>query len=139
MQTEKTRRRPAQFVIKVSKFCNLRCKYCYIPLKQTEELSTEEILRILDELKAAGTQYLNFTGGEVLLREDIDAILTRTAALEFSHSINSNGTYVPEKIGLFRKGATLTLSLDGDESSHDAARGRGTHRSRSGLCATEAL
>ncbi|MGH7790392.1 MAG: radical SAM protein [Candidatus Binatia bacterium] len=108
--------------------CNLRCKYCYIPLLKTDELSTAEVLATLDGLKRAGTQYLNYTGGEPLLRDDIGAILAHTADLGFIHSLNTNGTYVPEKIDLLRRVSTLTLSLDGDEAVHDAARGRGTHR-----------
>ncbi len=108
--------------------CNLRCKYCYIPLVQTEELTTDEVLATLDGLKRAGTQYLNYTGGEPLLRDDIGAILAHTADLGFIHSLNTNGAYVPEKIELLRRVSTLTLSLDGDEPVHDAARGKGTHR-----------
>lgn len=108
--------------------CNLRCRYCDVPIVRTEELKTSEVLAILDELKAAGTQYLQFTGGEVLLRDDIDAIFGRAADLGIAHSVNSNGGFVPEKISLFRRGAMLTLSLDGDEPVHDAARSPGSHR-----------
>ncbi|MBI4051086.1 MAG: radical SAM protein [Elusimicrobia bacterium] len=108
--------------------CNLRCDYCHIPMVPTEELRTPEILAVIDDLKAAGARYLHFTGGEVLLRNDIDVILGRAADLGVDHSVNSNGSFVPEKIALFRRGTRLNLSLDGDESVHDAARGPGTHR-----------
>ena len=122
------RRTPLVVSFRLLNRCNLRCQYCYIPLVQTEELTTAEVLATLDGLKKAGTVYLNYTGGEPLLRDDIGEILARTADLGFIHSLNTNGTFVSQKIGLLRRVSTLTLSLDGDEAVHDAARGRGSHR-----------
>ena len=122
------RRVPLVVSFRLLNRCNLRCQYCYIPLVRTDEMTTAEVISTLDGLKRAGTVYLNYTGGEPLLREDIGEILAHTADLGFIHSLNTNGTFVPEKIDLLRRVSTLTLSLDGDEAVHDAARGRGSHR-----------
>ncbi len=108
--------------------CNLRCLYCQIPERPTEELTTDEVLETLRGLRALGTQHLNFTGGEALLRKDIDRILACAADLGFLHSLNSNGALVPDKIDALRRLSMLSLSLDGAEQAHDAARGRGSHR-----------
>ena len=108
--------------------CNLRCQYCYIPLVRTDEMTTAEVISTLDGLSRAGTRYLNYTGGEALLRDDIGEILAHTAALGFIHSVNTNGTLVPRKLDALRKVSTLTLSLDGTEAVHDATRGNGSHR-----------
>ncbi len=106
--------------------CNLRCRYCYIPLVETAELTTTEVVATIDELARLGTAYLQFTGGEVLLREDLGDILGRVAERGIAHSINTNGTFVPGRIEVLRRVSTLTLSLDGPEDVHDRARGRGS-------------
>lgn len=108
--------------------CNLRCQYCDIPNVPTGELDTNQVLTVLDDLARAGTTYLNFTGGEVLLREDLGTILRHTADLGITHSVNTNGALVPRRMEALRRVSVLTLSLDGEEDVHDAARGAGTHR-----------
>jgi MoaA/NifB/PqqE/SkfB family radical SAM enzyme len=108
--------------------CNLRCKYCHLPLIPTDELTTAQVLSTLDGLARMGTTFVNFTGGEVLLRDDIDVIVARSTGLGIATSLNTNGALVPEKLDALRSLAHLTLSLDGDEAQHDAARGKGTHR-----------
>ena len=108
--------------------CNLRCRYCHLPLVPTDELTTDQILSTVDALAAAGTAFLNFTGGEILLRDDIGVIIERSASRGLATSVNTNGTLVPGKIDALRCLSHLTLSLDGDEEAHDAARGRGSHR-----------
>lgn len=108
--------------------CNLRCSYCYIPLVPTDELSTAEVLGAVDELARLGAAYLQLTGGEVLLREDLGEILARMAERGLAHSINTNGALVPRRIDALRRVSLLTLSIDGPEEIHDRARGKGSHR-----------
>ena len=54
--------------------CNHECKYCGIPNVKSNELTTEQIFSIIDELSELGTKIIQFTGGEPLLRDDIGKI-----------------------------------------------------------------
>ena len=73
--------------------CNLRCIHCYADKREGgEELSKTEILRIMDELAAAGCLFLTFTGGEVLTRPDAMELFEAAQARQFAFRVLTNGT-----------------------------------------------
>lgn len=83
--------------------CNLKCVMCYTdvfntPSRLRQELTTEEIFRIMDELHEAGTVELVFTGGEPLSRPDFMEIYERAHKLGFLITVFTNGTLVTEEI-----------------------------------------
>jgi len=55
--------------------CNERCVHCYLDHDDHGEMTTAEIKRVLDELADAGTFFLTFSGGEVLMRRDFFELL----------------------------------------------------------------
>jgi MoaA/NifB/PqqE/SkfB family radical SAM enzyme len=82
--------------------CNLRCVMCYTdcnnrPEKVREELSTVEILRILDELKAEGCLELCLTGGEPMARPDFFTIYEKARGDGFLVTLFTNGTVLDER------------------------------------------
>jgi hypothetical protein len=63
--------------------CNLTCKHCYSISADKDfagELSTAEVFRVMDELKAFRVPVLILSGGEPLLRPDIFEISARAKA-----------------------------------------------------------
>lgn len=83
--------------------CNLRCIMCYTDCfnrteKVREELSTDEILRIMDELAEAGCLELALTGGEPLARPDFFEIYEHAKAGGFLVTLLTNGTLITEEI-----------------------------------------
>ncbi len=70
------------------------CVHCYLDVKNPErgELSTAEVVGILDQLRAAGTLFLTFTGGEVFLRKDLFEILEAARARTFAFRLFTSGT-----------------------------------------------
>ena len=79
--------------------CNLRCKMCYTdcfnrPDKIKEELATDEILRILDEMGDAGVLEVILTGGEPLARADFKEIYTHAVSRGFLTTVFTNGTLI---------------------------------------------
>ena len=75
--------------------CNLNCKHCYSTSADTDfkgELSTDEAMAVLDQLKAAHVPGLILSGGEPLLRHDLYEIAARARSLGFHLSLSSNGT-----------------------------------------------
>jgi len=108
--------------------CNKRCAYCALWEKDEDELSTSQVLSIIDTLSDMGTGMISFTGGEPLLREDIGKIIGYIHDKGIKVKLNSNGALVKEKIKDLNRLDLLTLSLDGPEEVHDAIRGKGSYR-----------
>ena len=88
--------------INLTERCNLHCVHCCIhsPARIArgfaEELTTPEILRILDEIAAAGCLYFLITGGEPLLRPDFCELYRRATDLGMIVTVFSNGTHVTD-------------------------------------------
>ena len=80
--------------------CNFTCDYCYVPFDSySEELSTEEVIRIISLLYERGVFSVDLTGGEPLLREDIMEILEYCNDLDIDAGLATNGTLLTaEKI-----------------------------------------
>lgn len=83
--------------------CNLKCVMCYTdcfnqPERIRQELTTEEIFRILDELQEAGCIELTFTGGEPMSRPDFMEIYEEAHRLGFFITVFTNGTYITPQI-----------------------------------------
>ncbi len=83
--------------------CNLRCVMCYTdcynrPDKIQDELPTQDIVRIMDELAEAGCLELCLTGGEPLARPDFFEIYEHAKRKGFLVTIFTNGTLITEAI-----------------------------------------
>jgi radical SAM protein with 4Fe4S-binding SPASM domain len=77
--------------------CNLACPHCYISAgswRSTEdELSTDEIRRITDEiLEVNPAPMFVLSGGEPLLRDDLEAIASRASERGATVVVGTNGT-----------------------------------------------
>lgn len=96
--------------------CNLRCRHCFVAATgpQSDELNTDQIFSLLDELKAQGVFCIVFTGGEPLLRGDFLQILRRAHRLGFVISVVTNGLLLKESVIrlLPKRNVRVTISLD---------------------------
>jgi radical SAM protein with 4Fe4S-binding SPASM domain len=70
--------------------CNERCVHCYLDHEDHGELTTAEVKDILDQLAHAGTLFLTFSGGELLLRKDFFEILEYARARRFDIKLKTN-------------------------------------------------
>jgi heme d1 biosynthesis radical SAM protein NirJ len=108
--------------------CNLTCKHCYSISADKDfagELTTDEVFRVMDDLKSFKVPGLILSGGEPLLRPDIFDIADRAKAMGFFTALSSNGTLIDE--AMTRRIATtdfdyVGVSLDGLEAVHDRFR-----------------
>lgn len=108
--------------------CNYRCAYCATWNRALEELDTQGVLSLIDQIAQMGTRRIHFTGGEPLLKEDIEVILSHCRNRGIAVALNSNGSLVPKKIQTLSHLNLLSLSLDGPEEVHDLIRGKGSYR-----------
>jgi MoaA/NifB/PqqE/SkfB family radical SAM enzyme len=119
------RRIPIITTFAITHRCISHCLYCNFWRSNTPEMTTEEILFLLRQLKIVGCQRIAFTGGEPLLREDIGKIINYAKKLGFFVSLNSNGFFVPEKIEEIKDVDMLHLSFDGPKKIHDKLKREG--------------
>ena len=108
--------------------CNLTCKHCYSISTDTNfpgELSTDDIFRTMDALKAFRVPVLILSGGEPLLHPDIFTIAQRAKTMGFYVALSSNGTLINEK-NIEAIAACdfdyVGISLDGLGETHDKFR-----------------
>lgn len=77
--------------------CNERCLHCYLDHDDHGELTTSEIIHLLDELADAGVFFLSMSGGEILLRKDFFEILEHARALRFCVKLKTNAVLIRER------------------------------------------
>ena len=125
-------RAPLFVFFNVTNRCNARCSYCFgayyerYASERRRELTTGQILSVIDGLSDMGTRRIGITGGEPLLREDIAEIIARIRERGMSCGLNTNGFLVPARLDDIRGVDNVTISLDGDRDAHDANRGKGS-------------
>lgn len=100
--------------------CNERCVHCYLDHEDHGEMSTAEILGLLDQFAAAGVFFLNVSGGEIFMRTDLFEILEHARRLRFSVKLKTNAVMV--RAAKARRIARLGVeSVQISLYSHDAA------------------
>jgi len=88
----------------ITKRCNLNCAHCYLDAafrsgERTDELSTEECFRVIDQIEEINpSALLILTGGEPLLRKDIFEIIRYASRRRFMVVIGTNGTLLNDKL-----------------------------------------
>jgi len=86
--------RPYTLVAELTYRCPLRCVYCSNPLdyaRQGEELDTATWIRVLGEAEDLGVVQLNLTGGEPLVRDDLEAIVAEARRLDLYTNLITSG------------------------------------------------
>lgn len=92
--------------------CNYCCKGCNVWREQNaEELSAEQIKRGLQILRDLDVVEIVFSGGDPLIREDIDEILDY-ASRYFVTTVYDNGSLATKKIDTVAKADFVAISLD---------------------------
>ena len=124
MKTLDTLDRPLRDLrISVTDRCNFRCTYCMPKevygrehrfLDRRELLTFEEITRVARTFVALGTRKIRITGGEPLVRRDLERLVEQLAALDVDLTLTTNASLLAAKArsladaGLQR----VTVSLD---------------------------
>lgn len=120
-------RAPYRLMHVVTSLCNGRCIMCEQWKKSPEyknDLSLEDIYRMLEDAKEAGIVIYTAWGGEPLLRKDLHLILKYAKKWNFITSIITNGYYLKERCNeLMPYTDSLVVSLDSHDDLHDQMRG----------------
>lgn len=112
---------PTDVLLEITYRCNYNCMHCLVPDESRkgtdkEELTTEEIKRLLDELSEMKTFRLSVSGGEPTLRKDLLQVIAYAAEQGLWTTFVTNGSLIDEnfvqkadKSGLNE----IHISLDG--------------------------
>ncbi|MHC1567849.1 MAG: radical SAM protein [Candidatus Syntropharchaeia archaeon] len=117
---------PGEVVWAVTKKCNLRCKHCSISEQDSEELTTEEGMNLIEEAAKLGRVKFAFTGGEPLMRKDIYDLIEYASMFDMQVVMATNATLITEEVAKRLKKAGLErfgVSIDGVGEKHDELRG----------------
>ena len=110
--------------ISVTDRCNFRCVYCmpkavfdkdYAFLPRESLLSFEEITRLARLFAAHGVSKIRLTGGEPLLRRNLEQLITQLAAIPgLEVTLTTNGVLLPKKAAALKAAGLkrVTVSLD---------------------------
>jgi GTP 3',8-cyclase len=118
-------RRLRDLRVSVTDRCNFRCSYCmpkevfgrgYKFLPRAEILSFEEITRVVAAAASLGVTKVRLTGGEPLLRRDLDVLVAMLSEVDgiTDLALTTNGALLAGKAGRLRAAglARMTVSLD---------------------------
>jgi cyclic pyranopterin phosphate synthase len=86
--------------IAITSRCNMSCLYCHHEgeeqVEGSREMSTDEIVKVIRAGADLGVKKVKFTGGEPLLRTDLESILERLPE-GLDTSLTTNGTLLAER------------------------------------------
>lgn len=122
------RRVPFQVHIRVTEQCNRQCIYCkgFYPVRSVNPPTTGQLFDLIDGCARLGTQRITLLGGEALLRDDIDEVVSRVKHNGISCSLTTNGQFIDKHIGMLKNLDQISISIDGDRTTHDSYRGEGS-------------
>ncbi|MFY0649026.1 MAG: pyrroloquinoline quinone biosynthesis protein PqqE [Methylophilaceae bacterium] len=115
-----TQTQPLWLLAEITYRCPLHCAFCYNPTDYadhtTNELNTDEWIKVLRDARKMGALQLGISGGEPLLRDDIEDIVTEANQLGYYSNLITSGVGLTEKrIDAFKAGGLDHIQL----SMHD--------------------
>jgi cyclic pyranopterin phosphate synthase len=109
--------------ISVTDRCNFRCTYCmpkevfgrdYRFLDRKELLDFDEITRVARSAVALGVKKIRLTGGEPLIRRDLEQLIAMLSVLDAELTLTTNASLLPRKAQALKDAGLdrITVSLD---------------------------
>ena len=124
--TAARQRVPYSAYLAVTGECPYRCPHCSYARRQPGGLALEKLLALVGEVKALGTATLGLTGGEPLLRDDLEDVIAAaspqmaTVLFTTGHGLDAARAARLAAAGI----ANVTVGLESaDPAEHDRLRG----------------
>ena len=114
---------PLWLLAEVTYKCPLHCVFCYNPVDYTQfgpELSTDDWLKVLRESREIGATQLGFSGGEPLVRDDLEILVAEARKLGYYSNLITSGVGLTEKrIAAFKAGGLDHIQLSFQDSTRE--------------------
>lgn len=118
--------KPLWLLAELTYRCPLQCPYCSNPLelaRYKDELSTDEWLRVLREARALGAAQLGFSGGEPLVRRDLETLIAEGRRLGYYSNLITSGIGMDEdRVAAFKEAGLDHIQISfqaSDEALND--------------------
>jgi PqqA peptide cyclase len=117
--------KPLWLLAELTYACPLQCPYCSNPVdfaRVKTELTTEEWRRVLTEARAMGATQLGFSGGEPLVRRDLETLIAHARALGYYTNLITSGVGMDEaRVQAFREAGLdhIQLSFQSSEKAQN--------------------
>ena len=103
---------PLWLLAEVTYRCPLHCVFCYNPLdfaktERADELSTADWLRVLREARQLGAVQCGFSGGEPLMRDDLEELIAEAHRLGYYTNLLTSGVGLTKERAAALKAAGL--------------------------------
>jgi pyrroloquinoline quinone biosynthesis protein E len=116
-----TTERPYTLVAELTYRCPLQCVYCSNPVdlhRHRRELDTADWVRIVEEAEALGVVQLNLTGGEPLLRDDLEVIVAAARRREmYTNLITSAVPLTRQRLGALKEAGLDAVQISLQDST----------------------
>ena len=107
--------------ISVTDRCNFRCTYCmpfdeYEWVDKKEILTFDEITRLVDLFVQLGVDKIRLTGGEPLLRRDLEKLINKLLSLSGLEDLclTTNGSLLAEKVSALKSAGLMRINVSLD-------------------------
>jgi PqqA peptide cyclase len=114
---------PLWLLLELTYRCPLHCVFCYNPTEFAAtgaELPTGEWLRVLQEARALGAVQLGLSGGEPLMREDLETIVAEAHRLGFYINLITSGVGLSEqRIAALKRAGLDHIQLSFQDSTRE--------------------
>ena len=115
--------KPLWLLAELTYRCPLQCPYCSNPLdfaQHKNELDTEGWLRILREARKMGAAQLGFSGGEPLVRQDLEVLIAEARKLGYYSNLITSGVGMDEaRIAAFKEAGLDHIQISFQASSEE--------------------
>jgi pyrroloquinoline quinone biosynthesis protein E len=114
---------PLWLLLELTYRCPLHCVYCYNPTDFANtgaELATADWIRVLREARALGAVQLGLSGGEPLVREDLEPLVAEAHALGFYINLITSGVGMSEvRVRALREAGLDHIQLSFQDSTRE--------------------
>ncbi len=100
LETNNNIKPPLWLLAELTYRCPLQCPYCSNPLeiaKYQNELSTEDWIRVMQQARKMGATQMGFSGGEPLVRTDLEALIQEARRLGYYTNLITSGVGMDEE------------------------------------------
>ena len=115
--------KPLWLLAELTYRCPLQCPYCSNPLdfaQHKNELDTEGWLRVLREARKMGAAQLGFSGGEPLVRQDLEVLIAEARKLGYYSNLITSGVGMDEaRIAAFKEAGLDHIQISFQASSEE--------------------
>ena len=114
---------PFWLLLELTYRCPLHCVFCYNPTEFAAtgtELATADWLRVLTEARALGAVQLGLSGGEPLVRDDLEPIVAEAHRLGYYINLITSGVgMTEERIGALKRAGLDHIQLSFQDSTRE--------------------